>query len=61
MSRVLLIQPDESPSLVGFTRIARPEPLALEILAANLEGHEVQIADLRVDEDLGRVLQEFEP
>ncbi len=61
MSRVLLIQPDESSSLVGFTRIARPEPLALEILAASLEGHEVQIADLRVDEDLGRFLQEFEP
>jgi radical SAM superfamily enzyme YgiQ (UPF0313 family) len=47
--------------MVGFTRIARPEPLALEILASCLEGHDVRIADLRAGEDLGHVLQEFEP
>ncbi len=48
--RVLLVQPRWSLSLVGFTKLARPEPLALEVLAGALPHHEVVILDLRVDE-----------
>ncbi|MHB9091891.1 MAG: B12-binding domain-containing radical SAM protein, partial [Chloroflexota bacterium] len=48
--RVLLVQPKWSLSLVGFNRLARPEPLALEVLKASLPNHEVVILDLRVDE-----------
>ncbi|MBC7250847.1 MAG: cobalamin B12-binding domain-containing protein [Anaerolineae bacterium] len=60
--KVLLVQPGESKSLVGFRKLARPEPLALEILAAVLlDEHEVRIADLRVDPDLKRALRDFQP
>jgi len=50
--RVLLVQPEDPSSLVGFTRLARAEPLALEILAATIPGHEVKILDLRVTNPL---------
>ena len=47
--RILLVQPDYRPS-VGFRRIAMPEPLALEILAATVPDHDVRILDLRFPE-----------
>ena len=60
--KVLLVQPGESQGSVGFRKLARPEPLALEILAAALlDEHEVRIADLRVDPDLKRALRDFQP
>lgn len=63
--RVLLVQPDPAPSLVGFTRLARPEPLALELLAGALTEHEVKILDLRVESSpttaLADTIAEFVP
>ena len=59
--KVLLIQPEDPASLVGFTRLARAEPLALEILAATIPDHQVKILDLRVDPDLKRTLEDFKP
>jgi len=59
--KVLLVQPQDPASLVGFTRLARPEPLALEILAATIPDHQVKILDLRIDPDLKRTLEVFGP
>ncbi|MFQ5812049.1 MAG: B12-binding domain-containing radical SAM protein [Anaerolineae bacterium] len=59
--KVLLIQPEDPSSLVGFTRLARAEPLALEILAATVPDHEVKILDLRVDPSLKETLEGFAP
>lgn len=38
-----------------------PEPLALEMLAGALPGHDVRIIDLRCGEDLLAVVREFQP
>jgi len=59
--KVLLVQPEDPSSLVGFTRLARAEPLALEILAATIPDHEVKILDLRVDPSLRETLESFTP
>jgi radical SAM superfamily enzyme YgiQ (UPF0313 family) len=59
--KVLLVQPEDPSSLVGFTRLACAEPLALEILAATIPDHEVKILDLRVDPHLRETLQDFAP
>ena len=59
--KVLLIQPNSSERMVGFTSLVRPEPLALEILAANLPQHEVKILDLRVDPTLEQGVAAFQP
>jgi len=59
--KVLLVQPEDPSSLVGFTRLARAEPLALEILAATIPDHEVTILDLRVDPSLTETLESFAP
>lgn len=47
--------------MIGFSDIIRPEPLVLEILAACLPGHEVEILDLRVEEGLEEKLKSFQP
>lgn len=59
--RILLIQPDWYEGGVGFRLAAMPEPLALELLAGCLEGHEVSILDMRVDKDLAGALQRSDP
>ena len=61
--RVLLVEPREHPNVLGLSRFICVEPLALEILAANLldAGHEVRILDMRHDPDLPRALQDFQP
>ena len=59
--KILLIQPDTSQKLVGFTSMVRPEPLALEIVAANVPEHEVKILDLRIDPTLDSTLASFKP
>jgi len=59
--KILLIEPDRSERLVGFTSMVRPEPLALEILAAAVPEHEVKILDLRIDPTLDSTLASFEP
>nr|MBC7243871.1 cobalamin B12-binding domain-containing protein [Chloroflexota bacterium] len=59
--KVLLVQPEDPPSLVGFTRLARAEPLALEILAATIPDHEVRILDLRIEPNLEEAVAQFAP
>ncbi len=59
--RVLLIQPPESQSVIGFNKFGCPEPLALEILAASLEGHDVRILDMRIDPNLEGTMRDFSP
>ncbi len=59
--KILLIQPRSSDLMVGFTLMVRPEPLALEILAASVPEHEVKILDMRVDPSLRQTLASFKP
>ncbi|MBI2304018.1 MAG: cobalamin B12-binding domain-containing protein [Chloroflexi bacterium] len=60
--RILLIQPNSSHKMVGYTSLVRTEPLALEIIAAAVSGHEVKILDLRVDPTpLEAALASFRP
>lgn len=59
--KILLVQPNSSERMVGFTAMIRPEPLALEILASMVPKHEVKILDLRVDPTLEVTLSSFEP
>ena len=48
--RVTLVQPPQG-SRFGFTKVLRVEPLGLECIGASMEaqGHEVRLADLRLD------------
>lgn len=59
--KILLIQPDSSQRMVGFTSMIRPEPLALEAIAAAIPEHEVRLLDLRVDPSLDSGLVSFGP
>lgn len=59
--KVLLVQPADSESAIGFSKFGCPEPLALEILAASLRDHEVRILDMRIDGDLEGSIRAFEP
>lgn len=59
--RILFVQPDYVPAPAGFRLAARPEPLALELLAATVPEHEVEILDLRVCPDLRTTLRRFAP
>lgn len=59
--RVLLVQPPEGGGVIGFNKFGRPEPLALEILAASLPDHDVEILDMRIDAGLERSIQAFGP
>ncbi|MBI2864862.1 MAG: cobalamin B12-binding domain-containing protein [Chloroflexi bacterium] len=59
--KILLIQPDSSQKMVGFSKLILPEPLALEIMAACLPEHETKILDLRVDPTLDETVKSFGP
>jgi len=59
--RVLLIQPPISPIDFAAGRLVLNEPLALEIIAACIPDCEVRILDMRLDEDLKRELDSFQP
>lgn len=59
--KILLVQPDSNRTCIGFKRLARPEPLALETVAAAVPGEEVRIFDMRVESDLKSVLEQFGP
>jgi len=58
--RVLFIQPAQERGL-GFRSLAVVEPLGLESIAASIPEEEIQILDLRLENRLPRVLQEFRP
>lgn len=54
--------PEEEYGIKNLKMIFRGEPLALEVLAGNLEGHDVNIADLKAEPHiLEEVLYKFEP
>lgn len=54
--------PEERYGIDSIRQIFRGEPLALEALAGNLEGHELRILDLKVEPfSLQQVLAEFRP
>ncbi len=59
--RVLLVQPDSNRTCIGFKRLARPEPLGLEMVAGSVPDHDVRIHDMRVDPDLVSALEEYQP
>ena len=59
--RSLLAQPEDSRGLVGSTRLARAEPPVMEILAATVPDHEVEILDLLVDPSLKGTLEDYAP
>jgi hopanoid C-3 methylase len=57
---ILLIQPAQERGL-GFRRLAVVEPLGLESIAGSLSGHNVRILDLRLENQLQHILEEFQP
>lgn len=59
--RVLLVEPPVSRYDVGTGIVGLAEPLALECVAAALDGHEVRILDMRLEPALQKVLREFRP
>lgn len=59
--KILLVQPPSAELMVGFTSMVRPEPLALELIAASVPEHDVRIIDLRVDPTLDETLASFQP
>lgn len=68
--RILLVNPpncgrsipEERYGITSLRQIFRGEPLALEVLAGNLDGHDVEILDLKADpEGLPGALDRFRP
>ena len=54
--------PEEAYGIRNIKMIFRGEPLSLEVIAGNLDGHEVCIADLKADPNvLGDCFTEFQP
>jgi len=54
--------PEEEYGIKNLKMIFRGEPLALEVLAGNLDGHEVIISDLKAEPDcLEQTLYRFDP
>ena len=58
--KILLIQPAQERGL-GFRSLAIVEPLGLESIAGSIPGHEIRILDLRLENNLPRILQDFQP
>jgi hopanoid C-3 methylase len=58
--KILLIQPSQERGL-GFRSLAVVEPLGLEAIAGNLLEHIVKILDLRLENHLPEILQNFQP
>jgi radical SAM superfamily enzyme YgiQ (UPF0313 family) len=60
--RILLIEPDKAAVVIGGEDFSIYEPLALEYVAAGvIEDHEVKILDLRLENILEDVLENFSP
>ena len=60
--RILLIEPDKAPVVIGGEDFSIYEPLALEYIAAGVvNNHEVKILDLRLENNLEDVLEKFLP
>jgi len=59
--RVLLIQPPISPIDFAAGKLVLNEPLALEIIGACTKNCELKLLDMRVDDNLERELDSFQP
>ncbi|UCF78359.1 MAG: cobalamin-dependent protein [Candidatus Eiseniibacteriota bacterium] len=60
--KILLIEPAKAPLTIGGEDVFIFESLALEYVAAGVEGHhDVKILDMRLEHDLHGVLREFSP
>ncbi len=59
--KVLLIQPGHRREIIGFDRMIFCEPLGLEMVMGALEGHEVRLLDMRLENRLREVLSSFRP
>jgi radical SAM superfamily enzyme YgiQ (UPF0313 family) len=59
--RVLLIQPGHKKETIGFDRMIFCEPLGLEMVAGALRDHQVQVLDMRLENNLTKVLSSFQP
>jgi len=60
--KILLIEPDKAPVVIGGEDFSMYEPLALEYIAAGVvENHEVEILDLRLENNLDYILKRFSP
>ena len=58
--KILLIQPCQDRGL-GFRSLGVVEPLGLETIAGSLSEHEIKILDLRLENQMPRILQDFQP
>jgi radical SAM superfamily enzyme YgiQ (UPF0313 family) len=60
--KILLIEPAKAPVTIGGEDVFIFEPLALEYVAAGVEkDHDVRILDLRLEDNLQEVFEEFSP
>lgn len=60
--RILLIQPPKAPLTIGGEDVFLYEPLTLEYLAAGVsKNHQVKILDMRIENILPSVLENFNP
>ena len=60
--RILLVQPPPPADYIGFRRTALPEPLALECIGAIARpNHDVELLDMRLENDLQPTLDRFKP
>ncbi len=60
--RILLVQPGKSSRTIGGEDIHLFEPLSLEYVGAGVvDDHEVQLLDLRLEDDLTGTLEAFQP
>jgi radical SAM superfamily enzyme YgiQ (UPF0313 family) len=60
--KILLIEPDKAPVVIGGEDFSIYEPLALEYIAAGVsKNHEVKILDLRLENNFEDVFREFSP
>jgi len=59
--KILFVQPPKTEGTISTVDMMLSEPLALEVLAANLPGHDVKILDMRLDPDLEGTLSSFKP
>lgn len=59
--KVLLIEPPFGLNQVHSRGLGLAEPLSLEMLAASIPHHDVRILDMRLDPDLGRAIEAFQP
>jgi radical SAM superfamily enzyme YgiQ (UPF0313 family) len=60
--KILLIEPDKAPVVIGGEDFSIYEPLALEYIAAGVsKDHEVKILDLRLENNFEDVFREFSP